>query len=554
MLAVISRVPGERWRSCTHLLQALALLLIALSAPVMSAPGDRSPRPNILLIVADDLGYADLGSYGSDIHTPNIDGIASQGVVFTQFHTSPMCAPTRAMLLSGNNNHVAGVASQQQQGLLGHAFPGYEGGLSERIAPLPRLLQDAGYHTSIAGKWHLGDSREQSPMAAGFSRSWALLAGGGSHFDGTGFENAPSTYWADDDYTDYPEGNYSTAWYTDQLMAFIDEAHRDGKPFFTMAAYTAPHWPLQVPDEFLDRYRGRYDEGYEQLRERRFAALKAAGIVAPESILPPRNPDTTPWSELSAERQRRESRKMELYAAMVENLDHHIGRLISHLKTRGLHEDTLIVFMADNGAAGEDFYNTGPFVDYLRAHYDNRYALMGTRRSFVSYGPAWAEAGSAPFSRYKTFTYQGGIVAPMIMAGPGIPRRGAIDHSYVTVMDLAPTILDVAGAEYPPSEELAPMLGESLLPYFRGEHDAVHDDRYLTVLYHRGHALLRRGPWKLVSSEPPFDEAKFQLFNVVEDPGEVRDLRLHEPDLFAELKALWGTERRRLGIVLPEDL
>ncbi len=511
-------------------------------------------RPNILLLVADDLGYADLGVHGSAIQTPSIDALAAEGTLFTQFHTAPYCAPTRAMLLSGNNNHVAGMARQHRRSLAGHSVPGYEASLSDRIAPLPRLLRDAGYHTYTVGKWHLGLTAETSPYAAGFTHSFNLLDGAGTHFDDIGFFEGGSTYWEDEDFSEYPVGRYSTEVYTDRLIEFIDSNKGDGKPFFAFAAYTSPHWPLQVPDEYLDLYAGQYDDGYDALRETNFEALKAAGIIPSDSALPPRNDAITPWSDLSAEQQKRESRKMELYASMVDNLDDHIGRLIAYLKEENLYDNTLIVFMSDNGAAGEDFYNEGPFTEYIQAHFDNAYEKMGTAASFVSYDDPWAEAGSAPFMRRKGYSRQGGIVAPMVMAGPGVARSGAIDPVYVTVMDLAPTFLDVAGADYPDDDSVRPMLGESMKDFLADETDAVHSADYVTTLYHAGRAFLRKGDWKISNLEPPFDEGDFELFDLSTDPGETNNLAEIHEDKYEELIEAWRVERRRLGIILPQDL
>lgn len=243
---------------------------------------------------------------------------------------------------------------------------------------------------------------------------------------------------------------------------------------------------------------------------------------------------------------------MELYAAMVDNLDRHIGRLLDYLRDNGLYENTLIVFMSDNGAAAEDFANSGPRSAFLREIYDNSFDNMGRADSWISYGPQWAEAGSAPFKRYKGFTTEGGIVAPMIATGPGVARDEAISREYLTVSDLAPTFLEVAGATYPADK--IPMVGESAWSYLSGRSDTVHSDNYVTTLSHGGHAFLRRGNFKLVSIEQPFDERHFQLFDVIADPGETIDLSGSEPALRAELIELWRTERRRLGIVLPQDL
>ncbi|HUG39473.1 MAG TPA: arylsulfatase [Longimicrobiales bacterium] len=521
-------------------------------APVPGTREAPDDRPSILLIVADDLGYADLGAYGSDIRTPNIDRLAAEGLRFTHFHTAPMCAPTRAMLLTGNNNHVAGMGRQSPPPELAR-IPGYEGYLSDRVAPFPRLLREAGYHTYSTGKWHLGNAREQSPLAAGFERSYQLTHGAANHFNSVGFFDGGSLYRADGEEVEYPAGTYTTELFTDRLIEFIDSHVDDGRPFFAFAAYTSPHWPLQVPDEWLDRYRGSYDNGYDALRERNFEALQGAGILPPDSRLPPRNDAIVPWIELGPEERRIEARKMELYAAMVENLDHHVGRLISHLKTRGLYENTLIVFMSDNGAGAEDFYHTGPFVEYVRTNYDNSYENMGRPDSWVSYGPQWAEAGSAPFSRYKTYTRQGGIAAQMIIAGPGVIHRGALSRAYVTVMDLAPTFLELGDATYPGDGSVRPMEGESLAPLLAGVAPTVHDSSYVTTLFHAGRAFIRRGPWKLSNLEPPFDETAFELFDVAADPGETTNLTDAHPQVFREMLELWRSERKRLGIVLPGE-
>ncbi|MEM8769702.1 MAG: arylsulfatase, partial [Pseudomonadota bacterium] len=462
-------------------------------------------RPNILLIVADDLGYADLGSFGSRIRTPNIDGLANAGIRFSQFHTAPQCAPTRAMLFSGNNNHIAGVGRQYPSARVSQHLPGYEGYLSDRITPLPELLHQAGYHTYIAGKWHLGTAEAHSPKAAGFERSFVLTQGAGHHWHGKGFREQGSIYREDGKAVSWPKGAYSTELYTDKLISYLEADKNSEQPFFIMAAYTSPHWPLQVPADELDRYAGQYNAGYDAQREENLRNLKTAGIIPEESELPPRSEAVTPWTELTAEEQRREAREMELYAAMVENLDDHVGRLLDYLKKNGLYERTLIVFMSDNGAEGADFYESGPYRPFVRANYSNAYEQMGTPESWVSYGAAWAEASSAPFSRYKNYALEGGITAALIMAGKGVGARGTINHSYLTVMDLAPTFLEVAGARYP-SEKAAQPLGTSLTGLLAGESSQLHEDDYVTMLYHRGHGFVRQGPWKLVSLEAPFHE------------------------------------------------
>jgi arylsulfatase len=530
----------------------MSFACIGLFPDALAASEDR--RPNILLIVADDLGYGDLGVFGSEISTPNIDALADAGMLFTQFHTAPSCAPTRAMLLSGNNNHVAGMAKQNVTGVAGEPYPGYENHLSERIIPFPELLQASGYHTYIAGKWHLGTALEHSPVSKGFERSFTLLAGAGDHFSNKGFGQGDSIFREDETLAEWPTGRYSTDFYTGKLLEYMESNRGDGKPFFALATYTSPHWPLQVPDEYLDKYAGQYDAGYDHLREQRFETLKAAGIIPEESELPQRNKAITPWKDLNAEQQLRESRKMELYSAMVDNLDDHVGRLIEYLKQHDLVKNTLIVFMGDNGAAAEDFYNGRTFGEYLQANYDNAYDRMGKPGSFVSYGRPWAEAGSAPFQRYKAYTRQGGIVAPLIISGAGVERDNEKSSTYLTVMDLAPTFLELAGIEYPVEGEVQAMRGESMKDLLAGTAKEVHDDDYVTTLFHQGRAYIRKGKWKMSTLGKPFDESKFELFDIIADPGETKDLADSEPDIYEQMIKLWRIERKELGIVLPEDL
>jgi arylsulfatase len=311
---------------------------------------------------------------------------------------------------------------------------------------------------------------------------------------------------------------------------------------------------LQVPTEYLDKYAGQYDEGYDALRKQRFDSLMKAGVIPKDSTLPPRNDAIVAWGDLDQEQQREESRKMELYAAMVDNLDDHVGQLLDFLRDNGLYDNTVIVFMSDNGAAGEDFYNSGNYIDYLQKNFDNSYENMGRPDSFVSYGPQWAEAGSAPFRRYKGATLEGGIVAPLIVAGHGVASRDEVVSAYVSVMDIAPTILELAGTHYPARDGVEPMLGESAVELLSGDKDNVHDDQFVSALFHNGLAYIRQGNWKLVTVSTPFAESAFEMYDLATDPGETIDLAEQKPVKYDELIELWRTERKRLGIILPEDL
>lgn len=513
---------------------------------------DKHAQPNILLIVSDDFGYTDLSAFGGDIDTPNLDMLISEGLTFTQFHTAPFCAVTRAMLLSGNDNHIAGMGSQD----LKTGVFGYEGHLTDRIIPVPALLREAGYSTGVAGKWHLGNEPEHGPDAKGFDFSFINLEGGGNHYSDLGiFPDVPvSDYTENGKEASWPEGAYSTDLFTDKIISYMDSARVQNKPFFSFAAYTSPHWPLQVDPEYWKKYEGQYDEGYEALREKRFNNMKELGLIPEDAELPEIHPRVTPWDSLTAKEKKFESRKMELYAGMIDNLDMNIGRLIEHLKASGEYKNTMIVFMSDNGAAAEDFYNHPYFGPFLQQHYTETYDKMGTEESFISYGPQWAEAGSSPFKYFKGYTTQGGVNAPMIITGPGVKAMGELSHTFTTLMDLAPTFYEAAGISYPEKykgREVYPLRGKSLKPLLTDSNEQLHSDDYVFALEHRGFVLVRKGKWKLVNIDRPVDEANFTLYDLSVDRAEQEDLREEYPEIYDDLLQEWNRYREEVRVVFP---
>ena len=511
---------------------------------------DENQRPNILLIVADDLGYADIGCYGGDIATPIIDGLANSGIRFSSFHTAPMCAPTRAMLLSGNDNHIAGMGGQ---GLVTEEF-GYEGRLTNRIVTIPELLREAGYYTCMAGKWHLGLDSVSNPHEKGFDHSFALLEGAGNHYNNHSVLRAGNASYTEDGVSvAWKEGDYSTDFYTDKIIDYIDLNRENKKPFFAFAAYTSPHWPLQVDKKHREKYKGRYDEGYDQLKERRLESLKKIGMISADAGLPPNHESVTPWDSLSEEEKLKEARKMELYAGMVDNLDHNIGRLITYLKDIGEYENTVIVFMSDNGAAYRDFINSDNHAE-LREYYNEEYENMGRPDSYVSYGPQWAEAGTSPFMYFKDYATQGGINTPMIICGPHVSKRSEIYHGFTSVQDLAPTFYEVAGIVYPEifeEREVYPLKGSSLLPYVSGKSSEIHSDEYVFAMEHYGHAMLRKGNWKITNFIRPFELENFMLYDLSTDIGEQTDLREAEPDKYEEMLREWAEFSDEIQLQIP---
>lgn len=509
-------------------------------------------RPNILILVADDLGYADLGCFGGDIASPNIDSLASNGIRFSRFHTAPMCAPTRAMLLTGNDNHIAGVG---RQALSAQVF-GYEGYLTNRVATIPALLRKDGYHTYMAGKWHLGTGKEANPHQKGFEHSFVLLEGVGNHYNSQGlFKGIPVSHYTEDGKpTKWPEGSYSTDLYTDKLIEYIDQNKDDKRPFFAYAAYTSPHWPLQVDKAYWKKYEGRYDEGYEKLKEDRLLSLKKAGMIPEDAVLPPAHSAVISWDSLSETEKKIESRKMELYAGMVDNLDVNIGRIIQHLKDIGEYENTLIIFMSDNGAAGEDYYNNPGIRPYINPYFNNDYETMGEANSLISYGPQWAEAGSSPFRYYKEYATNGGIIASMIMSGPMVEQQNVIANDFLTVMDIAPTIYDIAQINYPSEingTTLFPLKGKSLMPFISGRAKTIHTTDYVFGLEHSGNTMLRKGQWKITNFSNPFSLSAFELYNLDEDLGEMHDLKSANPQKYQEMYQEWTNFASEIKVQLP---
>jgi arylsulfatase len=542
------------------------VLYLALALGLFTAcpqPGRRSAepaagaarRPNILLLVADDLGYSDLGFLGSAIRTPNLDALAASGMVLTNFHVAPTCSTTRAMLLTGVDTHPAGMGTAS-----GHADDnqlgqtGYETFLSHRVVTVARLLQDAGYATSMVGKWHLGEDEELGPHRRGFERSFVLSPGGASHFADAqrlGTDETPAPYREDGHLVELPADFYSTDFYTDKLIEYLDEAHDGDRPFFAYAAYTAPHWPLQAPDAYIDRYRGAYDEGWDTLRARRMAGLVRAGVVDPDRAVPPRLPFVPAWGSLPAEQRAIEARKMELYAAMVENLDTNIGRVLEHLRKTGEYDDTVILFFSDNGAEG----NPIDEADWTWKGHDNRLENMGRVGSYISYGPGWAQAATVPFRLFKSFPTDGGTRVPAIVVMPGAAASRGLNDAFATVKDVVPTALELAGVEHPGpryrSRPVAELEGASLLPFLRGEVPTVHPADYAMGWELFGRRALRRGDWKLVWLWEPYGDERWALYDLATDPGEAHDLSEQHPEKLQELVALWEAYAERNGVILP---
>lgn len=516
-----------------------------------------SQSPNILLIVVDDMGFSDTQPFGGEIRTPTLSRLADKGIRFSRFHTSSLSAPTRAMLLTGVDNHQNGFGIMPSfHGENQYLQPGYEGYLNDRVMTLAEVLGASDYYTCMSGKWHLGSQPGHTPDARGFARSFTMLGGGASHgsnFFALSQGEAPITFYMEDGVRidTLPDGFYSSEYYTDKMLEYVAECPA-GKPFFAYLAYTAPHDPLQVPDEWLDRYEGVYDCGYDTIRMRRFERLQSLGFVPGDRQCPALTGDNPAWSDLSPDERREQVRRMEIYAAMIECVDEQIGRLLDSLDRSGRLDNTLVIFMSDNGANPKEAYNyPESSKEYVATHFDNRYENYGKPTSFVSQGAAWAEVSNTPYARYKKTTNEGGICTPLIVYGPKFVEQSRLDTTTLLhVTDVFPTILDVAGVDYPAlrsGKSLAALCGRSFLPVLQGEERA--ECRTLCFEMCEDKAVIRGG-WKAVLLAPPYGDGNtWKLYDLTSDLSEQHDLSEVYPAVLQDLIEAWEDYAGEVGYI-----
>jgi arylsulfatase len=542
-------------------------LSAVLTAPVIAFPQNATPRrPNIVVILGDDLGFADMGMFGSEIQTPNLDALAREGVRFTNFYTHASCSPTRSMLLSGVDTHLNGLGNMDEWTAPNQVgVAGYEGYLNNRVATLPQLLKGAGYHTYMVGKWHMGKQPDQIPAARGFERDFSLLDGAGSYWDMSNFSAASpqSTFTEDGKYlTELPKNYYATKTYTDKLIGFIDANRGDGKPFFAYVAHQAPHDPYHLPRDWRNRHVGEYDRGWDAVRQERLKKQIELGIVPAGTQLAERMwfvPDPT---LLAPATRAILGKKMELYAGMVENLDFHVGRLIYHLKKIGEYENTVFVVFGDNGAEGTDLFG---MITGDPGSRDNLFAATkwaqthlnawGDPGSYVAYGPMWAQASMTPFSQFKGWLGEGGIRNVLVVSGPVVSRpKGSINGGVMHVADIMRTVLEIAGASYPKTlegKELPALMGKSWGPVLAGKAESPRTDQDALAWELMGNRAVRQGDWKLRWLHKPYGTGDWELFNLAADPSERKDLAAEQPDKVRAMVALWDSYVRANNVVLP---
>jgi arylsulfatase len=539
-------------------------LVLAFAASTAAFSAD--DRPNIVIILADDMGYADMGSFGSEIQTPHLDALAQEGVRFTQFYTHASCSPTRSMLLSGVDTHINGLGNMDEWTAPNQVgVPGYEGYLNDAVVTLPQLLKEADYHTYMTGKWHMGKAPDKIPRARGFDSDFSLLDGGGSYWDMTNITAlSPRSLFTEDGLylTELPKDYYATKTYTDKMIEFIEANRGDGKPFFAYVAHQAPHDPYHLPKEWRRRHVGEYDIGWDAVRRQRLQRQIELGLMTEGTRLSDRLwfvPDPT---LLAPAPRALLGMKMELYAGMVENMDYHVGRLVDYLKEIGEYENTIFIVFGDNGAEGTDLFEmiagTPGTLNFLFAaiNWSNTHPnAWGEPGSFVGYGPMWAQVSMTPFSQYKAWLAEGGIRNALIVSGPVVGRsKGSINHAVMHVADIMPTLLEVAGVGYPETREgrrLPPLLGKSWTPLLTGETNSVRTDEDYLAWELFGNRAVRQGNWKLRWQWKPYGTGEWELFDLTLDPGERQDLASERPEQVVALVELWEDYVTRNNVILP---
>ena len=542
--------------------RVLPLVAVLFAGVSVQAAEHESRPPNFLVIVADDLGWSDIGVLGGEIRTPSIDRLAEDGTLVTSFYVAPTCAPTRAMLMTGVDHHEAGLGVQSGLRAPNQVGINYEGQLHDGVVTVAEALAARGYQTFISGKWHLANEDAQGPHNRGFQRSFVLLTGGASHFadqrpiapveipeyvrDGEPVEELPADFFS------------STA-YADTLLEYLGQREADA-PFFAYLSFTAPHDPLHVPDEWLDRYSGAYADGPVATRQARARRQAALGLIPEGARLwnYPRFPGwfpnhAAPWAERPEEQRVKDARRMEIYAAMVEQMDVQIGRVVDRLAAEGVLDDTYVLFFSDNGAS-----SPGPLVypgvtpEWFAEHWSNAHETRGQPGNFTVLGREWASAAVTPWKLFKNSVSEGGIRSPLIVRGPSV-EAGAFRDAIAHVTDVAPTLYALAGvdpATDPLFEGRTLPHGVSLMPVLTGAEASVRDSVGVHLFGNRGY---RRGQWKISNTQPPLSTGQWELFDLEADPGEVNDLAEARPELLRELLAEYDGYLERHAVILPAE-
>lgn len=528
---------------------ALYASLIVLATPAIADP---ATKPNVVLLLIDDGAFMDLGAFGGEARTPNIDALASSGAMLTNYHTSPLCSPSRAMLLTGIDNHRTGVSTIEEvlpSELAGK--PGYTLHLEPGVVTVASRLQQAGYRTYMAGKWHLGHGEGDLPSAHGFDHSIALDASGADNWEQKPYmpyyQIAP--WFEDGKVATLPKEFYSSNYIVDRTIGFIDADAQVQKPFFAYLAFQAVHIPVQAPKEFSDHYKGVFDGGWDKLRTARWERAKALGLIPQDAPLAPMHSGSRRWDTLSADEKKMFARSMEVYAGMLEAMDANVGRLVQHLKDTNQFDNTVFIVTSDNGPEPSDPVHAPGMNLWMMTHgYEWKLDTLGEKGSLGFIGPEWAAAAASPGKIFKFYTAEGGLHVPFVISGKGIEAGKKINTtSFVT--DVTPTILELAGAETQQPKGEVQITGRSLLPALTGTTAEVRTAGEYVGTEVSGNSALFQGHYKIVRYAPPYGDNGWHLFDLAVDPGETNDLAASQPELMTSMLAQYALYEKRMGVL-----
>lgn len=531
---------------------ALAWALAALGSPAAQAQA-----PNLVVIVADDWAFADVGAFGGEISTPHLDALARRGVRFTNFHVAASCSPTRSMLLTGVDHHTAGVGNLREAMPREHlGRPGYLGSLAPQVVTVATRLQQGGYRTYIAGKWNVGSEPYNRPNRRGFDRSIIQGDTGSDNWDPQQryLPHTEKVEWFEDGQpARMPERYYSSAYFVDRAIGYLQQDAASSKPFFAYLGFQANHVPLQAPAEFIQKYRGRYDQGWDVLRTERRDRMARLGLLPP-GVPMAEVPTTQKWDTLSAKDKAYQARRMEVYAGMAEAMDFHVGRFMDYLRSAGQLDNTVFVFLSDNGAEGSDYRDAQL---WLMTQYSQDIDRLGGPGAYAILGPSWASATAAPFYSFKFYAGEGGIRAPMFITGAPGARPGLVQRSLTHVTDIAPTLLELAGLPQGPAQGAAPdtpaVTGRSLAPLLTGQAATVRGPDEVLGYELSGNLAVFKGALKLVKNLPPLGDGQWHLYDIERDPGETQDLQARLPQVYAAMQRDYAAYAQSQGVLpMPE--
>ncbi|MFM7141670.1 MAG: arylsulfatase [Alphaproteobacteria bacterium] len=526
-----------------------ASLLLALAGEAGAQPRSLTRRPNVLVVLVDDAAFTDFGAYGGEARTPTIDRLVARGARFASHHSSPLCSPSRAMLLTGVDNHRTGVATIEevlppdQQGK-----PGYSLHLEPGVRTIADRLKAAGYRTYMSGKWHLGHGPGDLPNSHGFDRSLALDASGADNWAPRPYmpyyQDAP--WFEDGAPAKMPASYYSSELIVDRVLDWLRADASRPEPFLAYVAFQAVHIPVQAPAETIAHYEGRFDAGWESLRDERWRRATQLGLVPADVPLDPMPAPLRPWASLDESERRIYSRSMSVYAAMLESMDLHLGRLLAWLEESGRLDDTIVIVTSDNGPEPSDPVHATGMGLWMRLNgYSWRVDGLGGPGSLNFIGPEWAASVSSPGRLFKFYASEGGLRVPLVVAGPGV-AAGTRVASPTFVTDAAPTLLDLAGVE---SSDGVAMTGRSLRPVLAGQATRAHPVDEPVGIEVSGNSALFKGDWKLVRNMPPWGDGGWHLHDLANDPGETRDLGPVRTEVFAELQRDYAAYEREMGVL-----